>query len=147
MKKLVPTYYLLFALLIMLALHFLWPAMTLVSLPWNLAGLVPLIAGIAINLVADAAFHKAGTTVKPFQVSTTLVTDGVFRISRNPMYLGFVLVLIGVALLLGSVTPWIVVPTFAILMDWGFIAAEERMLQAAFGPAWLNYKAQVRRWI
>lgn len=50
---------------------------------------------------------QAGTTVKPFQESTALITDGVFRLSRNPMYLGFVLVLTGIATLLGSLTPWL----------------------------------------
>jgi protein-S-isoprenylcysteine O-methyltransferase Ste14 len=146
-NKLMPTHYLLFALLIMLALHFLWPVTTLVPLPWSLLGLIPLIAGVAINLQADASFHKAGTTVKPFQASTALITDGVFRITRNPMYLGFVLALMGVALGLGSVTPWIVVPLFAILMDRIFIAVEERMLETTFGQTWSEYKAKVRRWI
>jgi protein-S-isoprenylcysteine O-methyltransferase Ste14 len=147
MNKLMPTHYLLFALLMMLALHFLWPLATLVPPPWNLVGLVPLAAGIAINVMADGAFHKAETTVKPFQTSTALITDGTFRITRNPMYLGFVLALIGVALLLGSLTPWIIVPLFAVLMDWLFITSEERMLESAFGQAWLDYKARVRRWI
>jgi protein-S-isoprenylcysteine O-methyltransferase Ste14 len=63
------------------------------------------------------------------------------------MYLGFVLVLIGIAALLGSLTPWIIVPLFAILMDQVFISVEERMLQAKFGQAWSEYTAQVRRWI
>jgi protein-S-isoprenylcysteine O-methyltransferase Ste14 len=145
--RLLPTHYLLFAILIAVALHFLFPGTIIVPLPWNLLGLVPLAGGIVINLMADGAFHKAGTTVKPFQESTALITGGVFRISRNPMYLGFVLALIGVALLLGSLTPWIIVPLFAVLMDRVFIIVEEQMLQARFGQAWSEYKAQVRRWI
>jgi protein-S-isoprenylcysteine O-methyltransferase Ste14 len=145
--KLLPTHYLLFAILIMVALHFLFPGTIIVPIPWNLLGLVPLAGGIVINLMADSAFHKAGTTVKPFQESTALITDGVFRISRHPMYLGFVLVLIGIAVLLGSRTPWFIVPLFAVLMDRVFIVVEERMLQARFGQAWSEYKAQVRRWI
>jgi protein-S-isoprenylcysteine O-methyltransferase Ste14 len=146
-QKLLPTHYLLFAILIMVALHFLFPGAIIVPLSWNLLGLAPLAGGIAINLMADSAFHKAGTTVKPFQESTALITDGVFRISRNPMYLGFVLALIGVALLLSSLTPWVIVLLFAILMDRIFILVEEQMLQARFGQAWAEYKAQVRRWI
>jgi protein-S-isoprenylcysteine O-methyltransferase Ste14 len=146
-QKLLPTHYLLFAILIMVALHLLFPGAVLVPLPWGLLGLVPLAGGIVINLMADSAFHKAGTTVKPFQESTALITDGVFRLSRNPMYFGFVLVLIGIAVLLGSLTPWIIVPLFAVLMDRVFISVEERMLQAMFGQAWSEYKAQVRRWI
>jgi protein-S-isoprenylcysteine O-methyltransferase Ste14 len=145
--NLFPTYYLLFAILITVALHFLLPGTIIVPMPWNLLGLVPLAVGILINLIADRAFHKAGTTVKPFQESTTLITEGVFRISRNPMYLGFLLVLIGIAVLLRSLTPWFIVPLFAILMDRVFIAAEERMLQTRFGQTWSEYKAKVRRWV
>jgi protein-S-isoprenylcysteine O-methyltransferase Ste14 len=145
--KLLPTHYLLFAILLMLALHFLFPRTTIFPMAWNLLGLAPLAGGIVINLIADDAFHKAGTTVKPFQTSTALITDGVFRLSRHPMYLGFVLVLIGIAVLLGSLTPWLIVSLFAVLMDRVFITVEERMLQARFGQAWSEYTAQVRRWI
>jgi len=58
-----------------------------------------------------------------------------------------VLALMGIAVLLGSVTPWLIVPIFAVLMDRVFITVEERMLQARFGQAWSEYKARVRRWI
>jgi len=135
----------LISLAVMLVLHFFMPLGRLIPSPWNLFGLIPLACGIAVNLAADRAFHQAGTTVKPFEESTVLVTGGVYRISRNPMYLGFVLILTAIAILLGLATPWIVVPLFAVLMDRLFIAAEERMLEARFGPAWKEYKSGVRR--
>ena len=100
-KQILPPTYVLIALVVMLVLHFIFPGIKLIALPWNLLGLIPLVIGVALNLIADSAFRKAGTTVKPFQESTTLLTDGVYRISRHPMYLGFVLILIGVAILLG----------------------------------------------
>lgn len=65
----------------------------------------PLIFGVALNISADRMFEQHKTTVKPFEESTALVTDGVFRFSRNPMYLGMVLILSGVVLLAGSTTP------------------------------------------
>jgi protein-S-isoprenylcysteine O-methyltransferase Ste14 len=129
------------------ALHFFFPGEIILPTLWKLLGLIPLAGGVIINLIADSAFHKAGTTVKPFQESTVLITDGVFRMSRHPMYLGFLLVLIGVAMLLGSLTPWFIIPLFAILMDQLYIRAEEQMLLARFGQTWLEYKAKVRRWI
>ena len=131
----------------MTALHFLWPGVVIFLVPWNLFGLIPLTTGIILNLVADGAFHKAGTAVKPLEESTVLLTSGVFRISRNPMYLGFALVLAGVALLLGSLTPWVAVPAFVLVTDRLYIAVEERMLEARFGPAWKEYTAKVRCWI
>lgn len=146
-NKIMPPTYLLAALILMLGLHFLFPGIRLISLPWNLIGLLPLGAGVALNLIADAAFKTAGTTVKPFQESTALLTSGVFQISRHPMYLGFVLIIIGVALLLGSLTPWFIIPIFIVLMEVVFIQEEERMLAEKFGQAWLEYKNKARRWI
>jgi protein-S-isoprenylcysteine O-methyltransferase Ste14 len=145
-RKLLPTHYLLIAILFMIALHFFYPLVRVIPLPWTILGLLPLASGIVINLIADKAFHKAKTTVKPFQEATNLITKGVFRYSRNPMYLGFLLILIGIALLFGSLSPWFIVPIFAYLMDRVFIQVEERMLEEKFGLAWLVYKKKVRRW-
>ena len=146
-KKVLPPTYLLIAIVLMLALHFLLPVYKIVPIPWNILGVIPLACGIALNLVADRAFHQAQTTVKPFEESTALITTGVFRITRNPMYLGYVLILVGVALLVRSLTPYAVIPIFAILMDRVFIGVEEQMLEKQFGQAWLEYAQKVRRWV
>ena len=66
---------------------------------------------------------------------------------RHPMYLGFVLILGGIAILLGSVTPYGIVVGFAVFIDLNFIRIEERMLEAEFGDKWMSYKAKVRRWV
>ncbi len=146
-RQILPPTYVLVALIVMLVLHFIYPGIKLISPLWNLLGLIPLVIGVALNLVADGAFSRAGTTVKPFQESSTLLTDGVYRLSRHPMYLGFVLILIGVAILLRTLTPWVIIPIFAVLMEVVFIQAEERMLGEKFGPDWVAYKKKVRRWI
>jgi protein-S-isoprenylcysteine O-methyltransferase Ste14 len=146
-KQILPTTYLLIALIAMLIFHFVIPIIMLIPYPWNLLGLIPLILGITINFIADGALHKAGTTVKPFQESSTLITGSVYGVSRHPMYLGFVLILIGVAILLGSLTPWVIIPIFVVLMEVVFIQVEERMLGEKFGPVWLEYKKKVRRWL
>ena len=100
-----------------------------------------------INLVADQAFQKANTTVKPFKESTTLITEGVFQISRNPMYLGFVLVLIGIAVVIRSLTPYVIIFAFIILMDRIYISVEEGMLAEEFGTEGEEYKQNTRRWL
>ena len=146
-RQILPPTYVLIALVVMLVLYFTFPGIKLIPLPWNLLGLIPLVIGITLNLIADGAFHRAGTTVKPFQESSSLLTDGVYRFSRHPMYLGFVLILIGAAALLGALTPWVMIPIFVALMEVVFIQVEERMLGEKFGPAWLAYKKKVRRWI
>ena len=68
-KKVLPPTYLLVAIVLMLVLHFLLPVYRFIPIPWNILGIVPLACGIALNLVADRAFHHAQTTVKPFEAS------------------------------------------------------------------------------
>ena len=146
-KPVMPPTYLFIAIVIMVALHFSFPAAIIIRIPWNLVGMIPLAAGVILNLVADKDFKQHRTTVKPFEESTVLLTSGVYRLSRNPMYLGFELILIGVALLLGSLTPLAVVLLFPLLMEARFIRAEERMLARQFGRSWSAYQEEVRRWI
>jgi protein-S-isoprenylcysteine O-methyltransferase Ste14 len=146
-KPLLPPAYFLIALCAVLGLHFLIPFARVLSFPWTLAGIAPVLAGAALNLVADRDFKRRQTTVKPFEVSTSLLTEGVFKLSRNPMYLGMVLILVGAALLLGTLSPFAVCAAFALLLRYRFVRVEERMLADKFGADWQNYSARVRRWI
>jgi protein-S-isoprenylcysteine O-methyltransferase Ste14 len=142
-----PPIYLFLSIVIMVVLHFVFPVGRFIVFPWKLLGAIPLALGILVNLIADRAFKRHETTVKPFEGSTFLITNGVFRFSRHPMYLGFVLILIGIAVFMESLMPYAVIVVFAILMDMVFIRVEERMLEEKFGEAWLEYKEKVRRWI
>ena len=146
-EKIMPPTWMLIAMISMLLLNFTFPLVWIVPPLWNLFGLVFLVSGMALNLIADRAFHQIGTTVKPYQESTSLVTEGVFQISRNPMYLGMVLILIGIGVLLKSLSPFLVITLFAILIDRIYIRVEERMLAEKFGTKWQAYKAQTRRWL
>ena len=147
MTKVLPPVYFFAAIAFALLAHFVFPLDVLIPFGWRFAGLGPLAAGTALNIAADRQFKLRGTTVKPFQSSSALVTDGVFGWSRNPMYLGMVLIVAGVAILLGSVTPWIAVAVLAVLLDRVFIAREETMLAGTFGAAFEDYRARVRRWL
>jgi len=110
-------------------------------------GLVPTVAGLAVGIRASRQFAKVGTNIVPLTRSTTLVTDGMFAYSRNPMYTGFVAFVVGVALMLDRAAPWIVVPVFVAILRLHFIRHEERLMEATFGQAYLDYKARVRRWL
>jgi protein-S-isoprenylcysteine O-methyltransferase Ste14 len=134
-------------LAVMVALHCLWPVYSYWTFPVSLLGLVPLAIGIGLNLAADSLFKRHGTTVKPFEEPSSLVTAFPFSISRNPMYLGMVIILIGVALLLGTVSPLIPAIVLPVVIDRRFVRMEERMLAARFGEQWEQYRLQVRRWI
>jgi protein-S-isoprenylcysteine O-methyltransferase Ste14 len=147
MRKPLPPHYFLGAILLAVILHFLLPISEFLALPWRLIGLAPLVIGIVLNLLADQAFKKYDTTVKPFEQSSALVTDGVFRITRNPMYLGMILIVFGVATLLGSIAPFAVVPLFAVVLDRIFIVPEQQQLEDTFGEQFQRYQRRVRKWI
>ena len=83
----------------------------------------------------------------PFEPSTVLVTEGAFRFTRNPMYLGLVLLLAGIAIALGSVGALLPIPVFVWIIQAWFILGEERFLEEIFGEAYLAYKSRVRRWL
>jgi protein-S-isoprenylcysteine O-methyltransferase Ste14 len=146
-KAVLPPTYLLIALIMMVALGLVVPVVRTIPSPWHVLGIVPLAVGIVLNLIADNAFRRVGTTVKPFQQSTALVTRGAYGISRHPMYLGYVLILVGAGVMLARLTPFLVIPIFAVLMDRVFIRVEEQMLEETFRQAWASYKARVRRWL
>ncbi|MGE5443768.1 MAG: methyltransferase family protein [Ignavibacteriales bacterium] len=142
-----PLVYFLLAIAFMLALHFVLPLWKWLHWPWNLTGVVPITAGLVIILIADRQFKTPGTTVKPFHLSSRLVTDGMFRYTRNPMYLGMVIILLGMGICLASITPPIVVPVFIYIITVKFIRAEERSLEQQFGQAYTEYRSRVRQWI
>ena len=147
MPKIYPPAVLLVFLLVALALQFLLPLAKIIPSPWNAFGVIFLVAGIALDLQADGLFQRAGTTVQPDGEPSALLTRSVFRLSRNPMYLGLALILFGVAFLFGSLTPLLTVPLFVLLIEKRFILAEEKMLEKEFRQAYLEYKQTVRRWI
>jgi protein-S-isoprenylcysteine O-methyltransferase Ste14 len=128
-------------------LAYVVPGPQIIPYPWTLLGLVPLLLGGGLNVVADRQFKNVGTTVKPFETSCRLITDGVYGVSRNPMYLGMVSILAGAAILLGVLTPCFVVPLFAVVIQRVFIRPEEQMLEEQFPQEWRTYAGRVRQWI
>jgi len=146
-KQLLPPFVLLGALVAMGALHQLAPGPEIVPGPWNRLGWLGVAFGLAMAVHIDRVFKRHDTTIKPHEPTTTLVTDGPYAWSRNPIYFGMVLALAGVAVVLGTATPWLAIPGFAWLIQRRFIEMEEQKLEAAFGDAYRAYKARVRRWI
>ena len=139
----------LLAALIMWALHHFLPLRQLLAAPWNYVALVPVVIGRVISVAAGRRFREAQTTFDPVrpELTTHLVTEGVYRFTRNPMYLGLVLMLIAWALWLGTASPWVIPPLFAILMTITRIAPEERALEMVFGETYVAYRRSVSRWI
>mgnify|MGYP001636531653 FL=1 len=105
--------------------------------------------GILFALAGIIAFLKAKTTVNPTQPGNTsaMVTSGVYRLSRNPMYLGLLLVLAGWAVVLSHILAFLFLPVFVAYLNRFQITPEERVLAAKFGEAFSIYTQAVRKWL
>ena len=110
---------------------------------------VLLAGGVALIAAGLGNFRRAGTTVDPLDPSraSRLVTGGVYRRTRNPMYLGFALLLLAWAVRLSTLAGAIVVPLFVLFMNRFQIGPEERALDALFGEEYRGYRQRVRRWL
>jgi len=146
-RKIVPPVYLFMTLAAMAALHRFMPIAQLLTVPYTHAGWLLVAAGIGIPVVAVRAFERAGTGIVPFDPATALITGGLYRYTRNPMYLGMVLLLVGVAIALGSLGAWLPIPVFVWIIQASFIVGEERFLEQTFGESYVAYKRCVRRWL
>ena len=145
-RKIIPPVYLLISLILIFVLDRYLPVRKIITSPFNYSGIVVGFCGLALAASGVISFKKAGTAIRPFESSTFLVTDGLYRYTRNPMYLGMVILLIGVATYLGSLTPYIVIPVFFLIIQQCFIKHEEPFLENIFGQEYLDYKDKVRRW-
>lgn len=128
---------------------FLWPAWRHPSGWLTGAGAVLGILGGALALGGIAAFRTARTTTNPLRsgVASAMVTSGVYGLSRNPMYAGLLLCLVGWALHLAHPLPFILLPLFVAYMNRFQIAPEERSLEELFGADFEAYRSRVRRWL
>jgi protein-S-isoprenylcysteine O-methyltransferase Ste14 len=130
-----------------LILHWLVPFGHLPTLAARLAGVACFIIGAGVAHSGEKVMHRAGTNVRPDLPSTALVTDGPFRFTRNPLYVGLTLMYAGIALLIPAVWPLLLLIAVLLVMQWGVIAREERYLERKFGEAYRAYLGRVRRWI
>ena len=105
--------------------------------------------GIATAGTGVFSFSRAKTTVNPMKpdTSSALVVSGIYRLTRNPMYLGILLLLIGWGIFLSNALAFLVLPGFVLYMNRFQIEPEERALTRLFGQAFVTYRSQVRRWI
>jgi protein-S-isoprenylcysteine O-methyltransferase Ste14 len=120
------------------------------TLPRNLSiagGIVLCVAGLLVIRSAARTVWKANSSIIPMRPTTAIVSEGVFQLTRNPMYLGMVVIYVGIALLIRS--PWalVLLPLVVLGVDRLVIAKEERYLRGKFGETYGNYCSKVRRWI
>ena len=124
-----------------------WPV-EIIPAPWQYVAGGPIIAA-AVLLVMSAfrLFQRAKTPVPTYRTPTALVTGGVYRLTRNPIYLAMVLLIIGLAVTLDNVWLLALAAIFQQIIRWGVIAREEPFLEAKFGEDYRAFKQRTRRWI
>jgi len=117
------------------------------AVAWTIGALI-LAAGVALGpLWGIRTMLSANTTVRPDRPATTLVTDGPFRYSRNPLYLSLTLMYAGIGIIANSLWALILLPAVVLFMSLFVIRREEAHLQRAFGEEYERYRANVRRWL
>ncbi len=143
----VPPPLILLACIILMSLTLLMPVGQISSMPW--LGVLAIAIGSIIGFMGVQAFKKAQTTISPVapEKSSSLVVVGIYRVSRNPMYVGMALLLIGWAFLLGTIWVWLGVVGFVGYIHYFQILPEEKILATKFGDEYQTYCCQTRRWL
>ena len=134
-------------ILLSIILNFFFPIRRIIIQPYNYLGIILILFGLVIDVWAWVLFRRKKTTLNPYKIPSRLETKSIFKISRNPMYLGMDIILLGVSVLLGSLITFIFPIIFIILIEKLFINLEEKNLERKFGKEYLDYKKEVRRWI
>jgi protein-S-isoprenylcysteine O-methyltransferase Ste14 len=130
-----------------LVLEVLLPSASLPGpLRWPI-GAVLVVGGLLLARSFIVAFARAHTAVEPWKPTTAIVTDGPYRFTRNPAYLGMALAYAGIAVLLSALWPLATLVPTLIVIDRAVIAREERYLEGKFGADYTGYKRRVRRWL
>lgn len=147
MQKLLPPTLFLICLIISALFHIGLPMFVLFDNLYHWLG-IPLIAiGMYLAVSGSILFSTKKTNINTFKDPDKLVTTGLFRISRNPMYLGFLLALIGAWWLMGSLTAGIGSALFFFAAHYWYIPFEEKRCREVFGEDYINYQRSVRRWL
>ena len=145
--KIYPPLITLLLILAMMAFHYALPQPRLTSPPFNAFGIVLIAAGVWMNLWSARWFRKNKTTIDPRGNAIYLVQEGLYRVSRNPMYLGMLITLLGVSFYLGSLLSFLAPPIFVWIVTVRFISREEKALRDCFGEEYVQYQVRVRRWV
>jgi protein-S-isoprenylcysteine O-methyltransferase Ste14 len=146
MKRLfIPPVLLFISLLLIILFYFVIPGYNTIPFPYNLSGLVIAVIGFTIMGKARDLYRKYGTTLA-FDRSSHLIDEGIFRKTRNPMYIGMFLLLFGLGVFSTNIFSLLTSLVFLGLIHLYFIPLEEKLMHESFGQEYLVYKKKVRRW-
>ena len=142
-----PPVWLLLGLIIIFTCNEYFAGPRFTSLSGQLFGGGVIVVGLWLLVSAGGLFSRAKTGLIPFRDVSALVTGGVYRYTRNPMYLGMLAVLLGCAVTVGASVALLVPVMFAVIIEWRFIRPEEALLRDIFPEQFAAYCGRVRRWV
>jgi len=145
-KVLIPPVFIVFCILLMALFYICLPQWNIILFPYNLLGLVVSVFGFSIMSKARDLFKKNQTTFT-YNKASKLVTDGIFSKSRNPMYIGMTLLLLGIGIIFTNILSILTTILFILLVNFISIPSEEKMMEDLFKQEYLEYKKKVSRWI
>jgi|TARA_B100002003_G_C14099019_1_gene528547 protein-S-isoprenylcysteine O-methyltransferase Ste14 len=143
--KIKPPFIALFYLILAIVLNYLLPDVEIIS--YSFIGIVIVLLGLSLLVWAASQFKKHGTPRSPFKKPTSIVIKGPFLFTRNPMYLGMILILLGIAVEVGTIPMFLGPLAFLFTIRIWFIPYEEDKMKKLFGEEYLDYKKKVRRWL
>jgi len=143
----IPPIYFFFCIAVSIVLYFVSPQMNLIKFPYNIITGIPSVL-LGFYMISSPHFLlKKNNTPEKFQKSVCVVKEGLYKYSRNPMYSGFVIFLIGLSCASGNLISFISPIFFFSIINWMFIPYEEEKMENELGQEYIEYKNQVRRWI
>ncbi|MWC30223.1 DUF1295 domain-containing protein [Paenibacillus sp. MMS18-CY102] len=146
-RRLLPPQLFLIGAIGMLVMRLYCPYDIWLPFPYNLAGILVVGSGLGMAIWGSRAFRRYNTNIHTFKEPGRLVVEGLFKYTRNPMYLGFLVALAGLFIVLGAVSPFVIVVLFLVITNQWYIKFEEHALADKFGQEYEAYKASTRRWI
>lgn len=141
-----PPFYFFSVIGLSIAFYFLLPEFNWVAFPYNLIGIILFIGGSYLLNASSGLFNQKQTTFY-LEEPSVFVMSGFYKISRNPMYLGALVLIMGLAILLGNLLSLLTPLLFFIFINYLCIPPEEKIMQQTFGQDYLDYKQSVRRWL
>ncbi|WP_103068028.1 methyltransferase family protein [Aquimarina sediminis] len=147
MKKLIPPILFLICIAAMIFIKNLIIIQEIIPRPFNYIGILFILTGLIMTIKVRKQFDKSHTEIHTFKKPRKLITNGLFKVSRNPIYLGFTISLLGVWVFLGTLLPVVGFLFFILVTNNYYIPFEEDSMERIFGTEYKNYKSKVRRWI
>ena len=127
--------------------HVALPALRVMLFSSPVLAICAAVAGFAIMMWAWWLFQKAETAICPTEQSSALVTAGIFRVTRHPMYLGMIMMMAGAALWFGTLPYYLASVVFFLVINQVFCPFEEKKMDETFGEEYFSYRTKVRRWV